>query len=356
MQQFQGVGHKHVCVEHRRYHVAMKAVAYQKSGPADVLVDVELPDPVASGRDVLVEVCAVSVNPIDCKVRTRAAPPSGEWKTLGWDVAGVVKSVGADVRSFAPGDKVWYAGSLERDGANAQLHLVDERLVARLPENLSFSAAAAMPLTSITAWEMLFDRLAVERAVPGAQEVVLIIGAAGGVGSVAVQLARQLTGLSVVATASRPQTVAWVQSLGAHHVVDHSQPLAPQFAEQGIAAPAFVFSIQSTHSYVEQIADLIAPQGRFGLIDDPDVFDLKLFKRKSVSVHWESMFTRSSFETVDMDEQGKLLTKLSVLVETGHIRSTLTDVAGPINAENLIAAHKRIESGTSRGKIVLEGF
>ena len=337
----------------------MKAVAYQTPGPIErdqALADVRLDAPVARGRDLLVEVKAISVNPVDCKVRKSMAPEVGAWKVLGWDAAGVVRAVGQGVRKFSPGDAVWYAGSIARDGANSELHIVDERIVGRKPESLSFPEAAALPLTSITAWEMLFERLDVSRSVAGAAEAIVVIGGAGGVGSAAIQIVRALTGLTVVATASRPETRAWALSLGAHHVVDHNAPLAPQLSELGIEHPAFVFSTNNTERYVEQIAGLIAPQGRLGLIDDPATFDIRAFKRKSVSVHWEYMFTRAVFATADMEEQGKLLTRLAELVDFGHIRTTVNQVMRPINADNLIAAHRIVESGTACGKIVLEGF
>lgn len=337
----------------------MKAIAYQTAGSIDrpdALVDIDLEIPVAKGRDLLVKVEAISVNPVDTKVRTRASAEAGAWKVLGWDVSGEVVAVGDEATHFAVGDQVFYAGALDRPGANSEYHLVDERIVGRKPASLSHPEAAALPLTAITAWEMLFDRLEVQKAVPGATLAVLIIGGAGGVGSIAIQLLRALTDLTVIATASRPETQAWVRELGAHHVVDHSRPLAPQVAELGIGQPAFVFSTTETGLHLADIADLIAPQGRFGLIDDPAVLDVNPFKRKSVSVHWEFMFTRSMFQTADIDEQGRLLNEIAALVEAGKIRTTLTEVMRPINAQNLKAAHAVLESGKARGKLVLEGF
>lgn len=337
----------------------MKAVAYQTAGSldrTDALVDVDLDKPVAAGRDLLVKVEAISVNPVDTKVRANASAEPGDWKVLGWDVSGEVVAAGADVRNFSVGDTVFYAGALNRPGANSEYHLVDERIVGRKPAALTHPEAAALPLTAITAWEMLFDRLQVSKPVAGAAPAVLIIGGAGGVGSIAIQLLRALTDLTVIATASRPQTQDWVRALGAHHVVDHSKPLAPQVAELGIGQPAFVFSTTETGLHLADIADLIAPQGRFGLIDDPAVLDINPFKRKSVSVHWEFMFTRSMFQTADIDEQGKLLNEIAALVEAGKIRTTLTEVMRPINAQNLKAAHAVLESGKARGKLVLEGF
>ncbi len=338
----------------------MRAVAYQASLPIAEelsLVDVELPDPVPGGRDLLVAVNAVSVNPVDTKVRRGTTPAPGEWKVLGWDAAGTVVATGPDATLFKPGDAVFYAGSIDRQGTDAELHVVDERIVGRKPETLGFAEAAALPLTSITAWEGLFDRLDVNgRPVPGAARAILIIGGAGGVGSIAVQLARKLTDLSVIATASRPETRAWVEGLGAHHVIDHSRPLAGQVAALGIGAPAFVFSTTNTQSHIGEIEALIAPQGRFGLIDGLQNFDIQPLLRKSVSVHGEWMYTRPVFQTADMAEQGVLLNEVARLVDDGTIRTTLAEVFGPINAANLKRAHALIESGTARGKIVLEGF
>ncbi|MBS1168624.1 MAG: zinc-binding alcohol dehydrogenase family protein [Proteobacteria bacterium] len=337
----------------------MKAIAYRQAGfidRPDALIDIDLPTPVPTGRDLLVEVAAVSVNPVDTKVRAGSAPASGDVKVLGWDVVGRVVSTGSKANGFRPGDEVWYAGSIARPGANSQFHLVDERLVGRKPKSLTNAEAAALPLTAITAWEMLFDRLDVRRSVPGAANAILIIGGAGGVGSIAIQLARALTDLTVVATASRPETAAWARDLGAHHVIDHSRPLADEVAAFGLGAPAFVFSTTHTHRHLGEIAKLIAPQGRFGLIDDPESLDITGFKRKAVSVHWELMFTRSLFETPDMEEQGKLLNEVARLVDAGQLRTTVTEVLRPINADNLRRAHAIIESGRARGKIVLEGF
>ena len=337
----------------------MRAIGYRTHGDIDAaesLVDIELPRPDPGPRDLLVEVRAISVNPVDTKVRRRASAEEGAWKVLGWDAAGVVVEVGADVSRFAPGDHVFYAGNLNRPGTNAEYHLVDARIVGRKPASLDFAQAAALPLTAITAWETLFDRLDIRKAVPGAAPAVLVIGGAGGVGSIAIQLVRQLTDLTVVATASRPETTAWVRDLGAHHVVDHAQPLAAGVAALGIGAPAFVFSTTATNRHLAAIADLIAPQGRWALIDDPGVVDIAPFKRKSVSTHWEFMFTRPVFETADVDAQGALLDEVSRLVDDGVLKTTVGAHFGTINAENLRRAHALIERGAARGKIVLEGF
>ncbi|MCO5150463.1 MULTISPECIES: zinc-binding alcohol dehydrogenase family protein [unclassified Shinella] len=337
----------------------MRAIAYQTSQEITsetALVDIEQPVPEPKGRDLLVEIKAVSVNPVDTKLRRNAAPAGGEWRVLGFDAAGIVKAVGPAVTLFKAGDAVFYAGAIDRPGTNSEFHLVDERIVGSKPASLDFAAAAALPLTAITAWEMLFDRLKVRDAVAGAANAILVIGGAGGVGSIAVQLARSLTDLTVIATASRPETADWAKSLGAHHVVDHSKPLAAEVAALGIGAPAFIFSTTNSVDHLAEIAEAIAPQGRFGLIDDPKALDVLPLKRKSVSTHWEMMFTRSLLQTSDMIEQHELLNAVARLVDDGKIRTTLAEVVGPINAENLRKAHAMIESGRTRGKLVLDGF
>lgn len=337
----------------------MKAVGYKIPGHIerdDALLDIELPKPVPTGRDLLIEVRAVSVNPVDTKVRESAPPTDGEWKILGWDAAGRVVGIGAGVTSFREGDDVYYSGTINRPGTNSEFHLVDERIVGRKPTSLSYAAAAALPLTAITAWEMLFDRLDIRRAVPSAASAILIVGGAGGVGSITIQLVRALTDLTVIATASRAETIDWVRKLGAHHVVNHNEPLAPQVAALGLGAPAFVFSTTETGKHLADIAELIAPQGRFGLIDDPETLNAKPFKRKSNSIHWEFMFARPVFQTADMDQQGVLLNTIASMIDDGVLQTTLTDTISPINAENLRRAHALIESGRARGKIVLEGF
>ena len=337
----------------------MRAVGYRQSGDIgreDALVDIELPRPVPRGRDLLVAVRAVSVNPVDTKVRRGTSPDGDSWKVLGWDAAGTVVEVGPEATLFASGDAVFYAGALGRPGTNAEFHLVDERIVGAKPASLDWAAAAALPLTAITAWETLFDRLDVRRPVPGAAPAVLVIGGAGGVGSIAIQLARRLTDLTVIGTASRPETAAWVTAMGAHHVLDHAKPLAAQVAALGIGEPAFVFSTTQTARHLADIATLLAPQGRFALIDDPATLDVNAFKRKSASVHWEFMFTGSTFDTPDIGEQGRLLNEVSRLVDAGTLRATVTERLTPIDAANLKRAHALIESGTARGKVVLEGF
>ncbi len=310
---------------------------------------------VATAR-IRVAVKAVSVNPVDTKVRKRAAPPQGETKILGYDAAGVVDAVGPDVTLFKPGDEVFYAGSIQRQGTNSEFHLVDERIVGAKPKTLSFAQAAALPLTSITAWELLFDRLG---AVPGKSvdaRTLLIVGGAGGVGSILIQLARRLTGLTVVATATRPESQKWCLDLGAHAVIDHSKPMKEQIEKLKFPPVALIASLTATDQHYKALADLIAPQGKFGLIDDPPEFNVAVFKGKAVSIHWESMFTRSSFQTADMIAQHRLLNDVADLIDTGVLRTTLDQTFGAISAANLKRAHALIESGKSRGKIVLEGW
>jgi zinc-binding alcohol dehydrogenase family protein len=338
----------------------MKAIGYQNTLPIDQpesLVDITLPDPVAGGHDLLVEVRAVSVNPVDTKVRKSAKPEAGQWKVLGWDATGIIKAVGPDVTLFKPGDRVWYAGSIARAGSNSELQLVDERIVGRMPASLDFGAAAALPLTGLTAWEMLFDRLQVPTGAAGKGKTLLVIGAAGGVGSILVQLARQLTQLTIIGTASRAETRDWVRELGAHHVIDHGKPLAAEIAAAGLAQPDYVSSLTHSDQHFDQVVEAIAPQGKYSLIDDPTTpIDIMKFKRKAVSLHWELMFTRSLFNTTDMIEQHRILDRLAELVDAGTIRTTANENFGRISAENLRRAHALIESGRARGKIVLEGF
>ena len=337
----------------------MRAVAYRTPGPIDrddALLDTDLPTPELQGRDLLVEIRAVSVNPVDTKIRRARAPEPNGWAVLGWDASGIVTATGPDATLFRPGDEVFYAGALDRPGTNSQFHLIDERLAGPKPATLDWAEAAALPLTAVTAWETLFDRLDVNKPVPGAAPAILIIGGAGGVGSITIQLARALTDLTVIATASRPETQAWCRDMGAHHVIDHTATLAEQILNLGLGAPAFVFATTHTDRHLADIATLIAPQGRFAVIDDPATLDIVPFKRKSVSIHWELMFTRSLFATEDMPEQGRLLGEVSRLVDAGRLRTTMTERLSPINAANLRRVHALIESGAARGKLVLEGF
>jgi len=337
----------------------MKAVGYKKSLPIDdpeALIDFDAAKPEPRGHDIRVAVKAISANPVDYKVRKRAAPPEGEMKILGYDAAGIVDAVGPEVTLFKVGDEVFYAGSIQRQGTNSEFHLVDERIVGRKPKSLSFAHAAALPLTSITAWELLFDRLG---AVPGKSvdpRTLLITGGAGGVGSILIQIARRLTGLTVVATATRPESRQWCLDLGAHAVVDHGKPMKEQIEKLKVPPVALVASLTFTDQHYKAIADFMAPQGKFGLIDDPPEFNVGAFKGKAISIHWESMFTRSSFQTADMIGQHALLNDVSDLLDKGVLRTTLDQSFGAINAANLKRAHALLESGKSRGKIVLEGW
>lgn len=335
----------------------MKAIGYKTPGSVDKLVELDLDKPVAKGRDILVKVNAVSVNPADTKMRRAMPAPEGaEAVILGFDAAGVVEAVGEDTTLFNVGDAVYYAGSMVRPGTNSEFHLVDERIVGKKPTSLSHAEAAAMPLTTITAWEALFDRLDVSRPTTQGGKLILVVGGAGGVGSIAIQLLRALTDLTIIATASRPETQEWVKKLGAHHVIDHRQPMAPQIEALGIGAPGFVFSTNQSQHHLADIAELIAPQGRFSLTDEVDAFESRPFVMKSVSVHFELMFTRSLFGSADIQEQHNLLNTVAELVDAGKVSTTLTKVAGSINVENMKKVHTQIETGKARGKIVLEGF
>lgn len=335
----------------------MRAIGYRRPGDVSVLEDVDLPDPRPESRDLLVEVQAISVNPVDTKVRASTGPSQdSEVKVLGWDVAGVVREVGDGVTGFSPGDEVWYAGSLVRPGANSELHLVDERIAARRPATLDVAQAAAMPLTAITAWELLFDRLGVRRD-GGEGQVLLVVGAAGGVGSILVQLAARLTRLRVVGTASRPESQQWARALGADDVIDHSQDLGPQLAELGIDGVHVIAALTHTDEHYEQLVEVLAPQGRIGVIDDPaDGLDATPLKQKSGSLHWELMFTRSMFGTDDMAEQGRILAEVASLVDEGVLRTTTESAPKPISAATLREAHEFIASHRAVGKVVLAGW
>ncbi|MBA4246112.1 MAG: zinc-binding alcohol dehydrogenase family protein [Pseudomonas sp.] len=338
----------------------MKAVAYYQSLPADhpeALQDVQLDAPSPGPHDLLVEVRAISVNPVDTKIRRNVAPENGAAKVLGWDAAGVVQAVGSEVSLFQPGDRVFYAGAIDRAGANSELHLVDERIVGRMPASLSFAEAAALPLTAITAWELLFERLQIAEGSTDQGQSLLIVGAAGGVGSILTQLARRLTGLTVIGTASRPETQAWVRELGAHHVIDHGKPLSEKLARIGIGQVSHVASLTQTDQHYAQLIECLQPQGRLALIDDPlQPLDVMQLKRKSLSLHWELMFTRSLYQTEDMIEQHRLLQRVAELVDSGVLKTTLGEHFGRIDAANLRRAHALLESGKAKGKIVLEGF
>ncbi|MBZ0091262.1 MAG: zinc-binding alcohol dehydrogenase family protein [Sulfuricellaceae bacterium] len=335
-----------------------RLLSYDTPLPIDdvrALIDCEQDKPVATGRDILVEVRAVSVNPVDVKIRASATPQGGP-RILGWDAAGVVVEVGADVQWFKPGDCVYYAGEIDRPGSNAEFQLVDERIAAQKPNTLDFAQAAAMPLTAITAWEVLYDRLDVRKPVVGANNCILVIGSAGGVGSMAIQLARQEPGLTVIATASRPESIEWCRQLGAHHVLDHTKSLADQMEALNIGAPAYVFSTTHTGQHIKDIVQIIAPQGRFCLIDDPASLDVLPLKYKSVSLHWEFMFTRSLQKTADMAMQHEILARVASLVDGEAIRSTLKETLSPINAANLRLAHAKVETNHMIGKLVISGW
>ena len=337
----------------------MKAIGYQQSLPIEhegSLLDIELPEPTPAGRDLLVEVHAIAVNPVDTKIRKRSAPEAGQYNVLGYDAVGIVKATGPQASFFKVGDRVWYAGSLLRPGTNSQLHLVDERIVGRAPTSLNNAQAAALPLTTLTAWELLFDRFEVPIGKRHTGDAILIIGAAGGVGSIMTQLAHRLTGLTVVGTASRPDTQAWVRELGADHVIDHGKPLSEELKRIGIPQVRYVAGLTHTEKHYAQIIESLKPQGKFGVIDDMDVLDAMPLKRKAISLHWELMFTRAIYETEDMIMQHRILNEAAELIDAGVLRTTLGEHYGLINATNLKRAHALIESGKAKGKIVLEGW
>ncbi|KTF08660.1 zinc-binding alcohol dehydrogenase family protein [Pseudoalteromonas carrageenovora] len=335
----------------------MKAIGYQKSLPIEnelSLQDIELETPAAHGHDILVEVKAVSVNPVDFKIRQAMPAADGEYKVIGWDATGVVKSVGENVSLFKPGDKVWYAGDITRSGSNAQFQLVDERIVGHMPSSLSYGEAAALPLTSITAWELLFDRLNVAKN--DGSKSILVIGAAGGVGSIMVQLLKQRTKLNIIASASRPETISWLEDLGADTIVNHRNPLSEEFAAKNLSEVDYVVSLNNTEQHLPEIEKVVKPQGQFALIDDPETLNIVPFKNKSVSVHWELMFTRSLFKTDDMQEQHVILNNVATMIDLGQIKTTVGEHLGKINAANLRKAHQHLETQTAKGKVVLEGF
>lgn len=340
----------------------MRAVGYRQAaalGEAGYLLDLDLPEPEPGPQDLLVAVEAIAVNPVDLKVRGREQPAAGQVRVLGWDAVGRVAAVGEASSGFRVGDRVWYAGALNRPGSNAELQLVDQRLVAVAPKRLSVAEAAALPLTTITAWELLFERLRIPRdrhATAG--QALLVSGGAGGVGSMLLQLAHQLTGLTLVATASRPESRDWALAMGAHQVIDHHQPLLPQWQALGLDPPRWVASLSHSGDHFSELVELVAPQGGLALIDDPPVeaINVLALKRKSLALHWEFMFTRSLFGTPDQAEQGRLLAEVAQLVDQGLLQSTLHQHLGPIRATNLERAHGVIANGHSTGKLVLEGF
>ncbi|TYA10168.1 zinc-binding alcohol dehydrogenase family protein [Paenibacillus faecis] len=338
----------------------MKAVGLYKYLPIEdpeSLLDVEVEKPVPAGRDLLVKVRAISVNPVDYKVRSPKNREESEPKILGWDVAGVVEQVGPEVTLFRPGDEVFYAGSITRPGGNSEFHLVDERIVGMKPSKLDFAQAAALPLTSITAWESLYDRLGISRN-KGDNEgkTILIIGAAGGVGSIATQLAKY-SGLTVIGTASRPESADWVTGLGADHVINHFEAFLPQLKAAGWEQVDYILCLNSTEKHWSNMAEAIAPQGKIcSIVETDELLNLTLLKNKSVTFVWELMFTRSTYQTPDMIEQHNLLNEIARLVDDGVLRTTTNETLTPINAANLRKAHAMLETGRTVGKVVLEGF
>ncbi|EKE84717.1 zinc-binding alcohol dehydrogenase family protein [Idiomarina xiamenensis] len=338
----------------------MKAVGYQKSLPieqADSLLDIDCAKPTATGHDLLVEVKAISVNPVDTKIRQRASADGDDYKILGWDAAGVVSAVGEKVSRFKVGDEVWYAGDVSRAGSNAEYQLVDERIVGYKPNSLSFAEAAALPLTTITAYELLFERLQLTRDSDGdgRAQRLLVVGGAGGVGSILLQLARQLTDATIIATASRTESREWALQHGADIVIDHSKPLDEELAAHGVDPITHAACLTHSGQHYAAIINAMQAQGRFALIDDPsEPLDISLMKRKSISLHWEFMFTRALFNTEDMAEQHRLLCEVADLVDAGRIKSTLAANFGKVNADNLRRAHQQLESQSTIGKIVLE--
>ena len=336
----------------------MRAVAYTKSLPIehpDSFEDVELPVPQPGPRDLLVRVEAVAVNPVDYKIRQNV-DPGGTPKVLGWDAAGTVAAVGAEVEMFAVGDEVYYAGALNRPGANSRFHAVDERLVGPKPATLSFAEAAALPLTSLTAWEGLFDRMGLRTGAPEQGGTLLVTAAAGGVGAMVAQLAHALTGLTVIGTASRPETIEYARGMGADHVIDHHRPLTGQLADVAPGGVDYVFSTTRTDRNLKDYAEVLNPFGHIVAIDDFETLEISVLKSKSISFHWEFMYTRSMFQTADQAMQHRILGRIARLADLGVLRTTANRDLGPINAANLREAHRVQESGAAIGKTTLTGF
>lgn len=325
----------------------------------DALLDLNVAQPgPPTGADLLVRVQAVSVNPVDTKQRAPRAQQEDPPRILGYDAAGIVDAVGPEVTAFAPGDEVYYAGDVTRPGCNAQWQCVDERLVGRKPATLDFADAAALPLTVLTAWELLFQRMPLQfddRRHAG--QVMLIIGGAGGVGSIAIQLARH-AGFTVVATASRPASADWCRQMGAAHVIDHRQPLPPQLQALGMEQVQVALNLADTDHYWDVVGELLAPQGHVGLVVEPRGA-LRIgdpYKAKCIGIHWEFMFARAKFRTEDRIEQHRILNRVASLVDAGELRSTRSAHLGAINAANLRQAHRQLESGSVIGKVVLAGW
>lgn len=336
----------------------MKAIGYTTKGAidrADAFLDLEVDKPTATGHDILVKVAAVSINPVDTKVRqNREATPDAP-VILGWDASGVVEAVGPDVTLFQVGDEVYYAGDITRAGSNSEFQLVDERIVGVKPKSLSFAESAALPLTTITAYEAFFDRLGIDRDGANKGDSILIIGAGGGVGSIGIQLAKA-AGLTVIATASRPETEAWVRELGADHVINHREDMVAQTRALGMQHVDHI-AIFNDMRHWDTAVELIRPQGGVVSIDDTNLpMEMAGMKTKAASLHWEFMFARAMHQTDDMIEQHNLLTYVADEIDAGRIRTTLDTVLSPINAENMREAHRLIETGTAKGKVVVEGF
>lgn len=341
----------------------MKAIGYSIAHSMDdenSLMDIDLTEPKADGHDILVRVESIAVNPVDTKIRARVNPDEGCYKILGWDAVGEVVQTGGQVSLFKVGDRVWYAGDLRRQGCNAQYQLVDERIVGMAPDSLANAEAAALPLTALTAWELLYERLGIAytcKPLNTGTDTILIIGAGGGVGSIMTQLAARLSDATVIATASRDETKQWVKQCGADYVINHHNGLQNELRRVGISHVTHAISLSHSHLYFSDLAECLAPQGKYALIDDPEtILDIGLLKKKSISLHWEFMFTRAMYGTEDMIEQHKILNKVASLVDDGVIKTTLKTNLGHINAGNLIKAHKMIESHRAVGKIVLDGF
>jgi zinc-binding alcohol dehydrogenase family protein len=337
-------------------HPRMAAVAFRRHSTLaelDCLTDIDTERPEPGPHDLRVAVHAVSVNPVDTKIRAGLVTVPDGILSLGWDAAGIVEAVGEAVTLFRPGQAVYYAGSFDRSGSNAQFHLVDERIVGHMPKSLSFAEAAALPLTSLTAWQLLFDRLGVSPGKPSGAGSLLVLGGAGGVGSMLIQLARRLTGLTVIATASRAPGRDWCLALGAHHVIDHRQPLTAQVEALAVPEVTHIAALSHTATHLTELAELIAPQGKLAIIDDHDTLDAVPFKVKSVSLHWEMVFTRPLYHTPDMIAQHHILNEVAALVDTGVLRSTAGHVLHPLDAARLIEAHQLVEDGGITGKVVV---
>ncbi len=339
----------------------MKAVGLTRYLPISdpqSLVDIEIDTPVATGRDLLVKVEAIAVNPVDTKVRAPKDKIEETPRVLGWDAAGTVVATGPDVTLFKVGDPVFYAGSIARSGANSEYHLVDERIAGHKPASLDFAQAAALPLTSITAWEALFDRLGVSPKGEHAGRSVLIVGGAGGVGSIGIQLAKVLAGLTVIATAARPESVAWCRRLGADHTVDHRGDIPAQLRTLGFDTVDYILCFNDIDRHFPAMAEVIAPQGKIcAIVENARPLAMGgVLKNKSATFVWEFMFTRAMFQTPDMVAQHRLLNEVARLVDAGRLQTTLGQNLGVVNAANLRQAHALLEGGQTIGKLVLQGF